>query len=245
MSCLYITLSSLFLLVFYLLEFFLLPYSLYLFSYPTLYHTYTCLHDRISFIALLKVVDTVDPYLTFHVLFGGIQVILLEESWSELFLLCAIQWSMPMESSPLFAVNDHPASGPTGKPGHSHSDMRVLQEVTSRFRSIQVDPAEFACHKAILLFKPGKPRVQNVKPSSSLSKESLQLTKWAQVTHGIAMLCYAQIQNRNICIDAKKFSTLHLLMVISRLGTGSGTLWCGPKGGAWGAHKAETSFQVF
>jgi len=86
-----------------------------------------------------------------------------------------------MESSPLFAVADqvaHPggsaahsgtgsaASGcggvsggstGTGKSGghHVHSDMRILQEVTTRFKVLQVDPAEFACHKAIVLFKPG------------------------------------------------------------------------------------------
>jgi len=106
-------------------------------------------------------------------------VILLEESWSELFLLCAVQWSLPMETSPLFAVADQVAhsgglppahSGGTatsgssgggstgsGKSGghHAHSDMRILQEVTTRFRALQVDPAEFACHKAIVLFKPG------------------------------------------------------------------------------------------
>jgi len=109
------------------------------------------------------------------------QVILLEESWSELFLLCAVQWSLPMESSPLFAVADQVAhsgglaahsgassatsgaaggsgiSTGTGKSGghHVHSDMRILQEVTTRFKVLQVDPAEFACHKAIVLFKPG------------------------------------------------------------------------------------------
>lgn len=115
-----------------------------------------------------------------------LQVILLEESWSELFVLCAVQWSMPMDTSPLFAVADQMASSHTGehgaghvvggvvtsgaspvgggggvlmggaKSGHQvHSDMRILQEITARFKSLQVDPAEFACHKAIVLFKPG------------------------------------------------------------------------------------------
>lgn len=151
-----------------------LPYLLhYLASSIALSYTKPLtLSDRVSFIAFLGFWHSW-PVPNVCVV-DCVQVILLEESWSELFLLCAIQWSMPMESSPLFAVNDHPTSGPTGKPGHSHSDMRVLQEVTSRFRSIQVDPAEFACHKAILLFKPGKPRIQNVKPSMPLSKDSLR-----------------------------------------------------------------------
>ena len=89
----------------------------------------------------------------------SLQVILLEESWSELFLLCAIQWSMPMEWSSLFAIAEHThhhQSAPTGKPVLAHADMRVLQEVTTRFKSLQVDPAEFTCHKAVVLFKPGR-----------------------------------------------------------------------------------------
>ena len=89
------------------------------------------------------------------------QVILLEESWSELFLLCAIQWSMPMEACPLFSLPDHlppppPAAGTSpGSKVSPFSDMRVLQEIMSRFKAIQVDPAEFACLKAIVLFKSG------------------------------------------------------------------------------------------
>ncbi|PVD19649.1 hypothetical protein C0Q70_20139 [Pomacea canaliculata] len=86
------------------------------------------------------------------------QVILLEEAWSELFLLCAIQWSMPMEACPLFSLPDHLPSANTSQtpaPGKvsPFADMRVLQELMSRFKAIQVDPAEFACLKAIVLFK--------------------------------------------------------------------------------------------
>ncbi|XP_050400842.1 photoreceptor-specific nuclear receptor isoform X2 [Patella vulgata] len=81
------------------------------------------------------------------------QVILLEEAWSELFLLCAIQWSMPMEACPLFILPEHAHTGQTGKVS-PYSDMRILQEVMNRFKAICVDPAEFACLKAIVLFKP-------------------------------------------------------------------------------------------
>ncbi|KAK1789883.1 hypothetical protein P4O66_015761, partial [Electrophorus voltai] len=81
------------------------------------------------------------------------QVILLEEAWSELFLLCAIQWSLPLESCPLLSLPDlSPPSQAKSSP--SASDLRLLQEVFSRFRALQVDPTEFACLKAIVLFKP-------------------------------------------------------------------------------------------
>lgn len=93
------------------------------------------------------------------------QVIILEETWSELFLLCAIQWCLPLEASPLFSPAEHAAlalhnsggggAGQQGQPATKAplADVRILQEVLARFRAIGVDPAEFACLKAILLFK--------------------------------------------------------------------------------------------
>lgn len=80
----------------------------------------------------------------------------MEEAWSELFLLCAIQWSMPMETSPLLMT--HEAAQPQMsniKTGSEYPDNRLLQEIFRRFKHTQVDPAEFACLKAIALFKPG------------------------------------------------------------------------------------------
>lgn len=80
------------------------------------------------------------------------QVILLEEAWSELFLLCAIQWSLPLDSCPLLAVPE--LCGPQGKTGFGGLDLRLLQEAFTRFKALAVDPTEFACLKATVLFKP-------------------------------------------------------------------------------------------
>ncbi|XP_013139151.1 PREDICTED: photoreceptor-specific nuclear receptor [Papilio polytes] len=77
------------------------------------------------------------------------QVILLEEAWSELFLLNAIQWSLPLDAagSALFG------SEQTDQGGGCSETRRRLREVAARYRAVQVDPAEFACMKAIVLFK--------------------------------------------------------------------------------------------
>lgn len=83
------------------------------------------------------------------------QVILLEEAWSELFLLCAIQWSLPLDSCPLLSLPDL-CPGMQGKTSYTSLDLRLLQEVFSRFKALAVDPTEFACLKAIVLFKPGE-----------------------------------------------------------------------------------------
>ncbi|CAL8404852.1 unnamed protein product [Boreogadus saida] len=82
------------------------------------------------------------------------QVILLEEAWSELFLLCAIQWSLPLDSCPLLSLPDLCPGGMQGKASYSSLDLRLLQEVFSRFKALAVDPTEFACLKAVVLFKP-------------------------------------------------------------------------------------------
>ncbi|XP_053693506.1 photoreceptor-specific nuclear receptor-like isoform X1 [Sabethes cyaneus] len=86
------------------------------------------------------------------------QVILLEESWAELFLLNAIQWCMPIDTSActLFSLNEHCSSVNNSgvfKPGQLAQDLRVLNDTLCRFKSVMVDPAEFACMKAIVLFR--------------------------------------------------------------------------------------------
>lgn len=113
------------------------------------------------------------------------QVILLEESWSALFLLNAIQWCLPLEPSScsLFSVSEHCSnnnnnnSSPENKqdkvrqmklstakmcrktkmslnfPPQIAQDIRTLHDTLCRFKSILVDPAEFACLKAIVLFR--------------------------------------------------------------------------------------------
>ncbi|XP_030587808.1 photoreceptor-specific nuclear receptor-like [Archocentrus centrarchus] len=81
------------------------------------------------------------------------QVILLEESWSEMFLLCAIQWSLPMDSCPLLSLPDLSTPQQT-KSSIPAANLQILEEIFIRFKALAVDPTEFACLKAIVLFKP-------------------------------------------------------------------------------------------
>lgn len=59
---------------------------------------------------------------------------------------------MPLDvsASPLFNVNEHV------KNGNSSADVRILADTLIRFKAVHVDPAEFACLKAIVLFRAGK-----------------------------------------------------------------------------------------
>ncbi|KAL7403268.1 hypothetical protein ABVT39_027013 [Epinephelus coioides] len=99
------------------------------------------------------------------------QVILLEEAWSEMFLLCAIQWSLPMESCPLLSLPD---LSPTqqAKISLPTADLRILEEVFNRFKALAVDPTEFACLKAIVLFKPETRSLKDSEQVENLQDQS-------------------------------------------------------------------------
>ncbi|XP_048887234.1 photoreceptor-specific nuclear receptor-like [Brienomyrus brachyistius] len=110
------------------------------------------------------------------------QVILLEEAWSELFLLCAIQWSLPLDSCPLLSLPDL-SPPPQSKSSLSGADLRVLQEVFSRFKALAVDPTEFACLKAVVLFKPETRGLKDPEQVENLQDQSQVMLGQHSRTH--------------------------------------------------------------
>nr|XP_046915500.1 nuclear hormone receptor FTZ-F1 beta-like [Dermatophagoides farinae]XP_046915501.1 nuclear hormone receptor FTZ-F1 beta-like [Dermatophagoides farinae] len=76
------------------------------------------------------------------------QIVLLEESWTEIFLLNAIQWSLPLDKCSIFSSQNIP-NGNDYVP-----EIRVLNDMFQRFRIMAITPTEFACLKALALFKP-------------------------------------------------------------------------------------------
>ena len=69
-----------------------------------------------------------------------------------------------MDNCPLFSpaqFGQHLSSSTAAESGNANSkntqqmstDLRFLSELVTRFRAVAVDPAEFACLKAIILFK--------------------------------------------------------------------------------------------
>uniref|UniRef100_A0A8C8RGQ6 Nuclear receptor subfamily 2 group E member 3 n=1 Tax=Pelusios castaneus TaxID=367368 RepID=A0A8C8RGQ6_9SAUR len=110
------------------------------------------------------------------------QVILLEEAWSELFLLCAIQWSMPLESCPLLSVSEL-SPNVHGKLVSTSVDVRGLQETITRFKSLSIDPTEFACLKAIVLFKPETRGLKDPEQVENLQDQSQVMLDQHNRTH--------------------------------------------------------------
>ncbi|CAL9697486.1 unnamed protein product [Knipowitschia caucasica] len=105
------------------------------------------------------------------------QVILLEEVWSRMFLLCAVQWSLPLDSCPLFSLVSlvSLSNSSLSKSRRPSTDLRVLEETFHRFRALAVDPTEFACLKAIVLFKPDTLSLKDPEQVESLQDQSLVL----------------------------------------------------------------------
>ena len=82
------------------------------------------------------------------------QAALLEESWAQLFLLCSIQWCSgphsPPASQAIFSTSEFPDLSPP-----LTETLGLLRSSLEVFSQLNIDPAEFACMKAIVLFKPG------------------------------------------------------------------------------------------
>ncbi len=85
------------------------------------------------------------------------QIILLEESWRELFILFAIQWNLSLDINYLLSpfVSSKKPAGPE-KVANVSSELRKLQELAAKFRSIKITEEELIFLKAIILFKYGK-----------------------------------------------------------------------------------------
>ncbi|XP_033098748.1 nuclear receptor subfamily 2 group E member 1-like [Anneissia japonica] len=81
------------------------------------------------------------------------QAILLEETWSELFMLSATQWCIPLDLGVAITSPGFLAKSELSENVDALGDIRLMQDVMSRLKHMRVDAAEFACLKAIVLFK--------------------------------------------------------------------------------------------
>jgi nuclear receptor subfamily 2 group E member 1 len=73
------------------------------------------------------------------------QLLLLEESWRELFVLSASQFNLPVEVATLI-------DNPTSAVGLL-SELKNFQDTITKFQQMNIDATEYACLRAILLLK--------------------------------------------------------------------------------------------
>ncbi|KAL1139723.1 hypothetical protein AAG570_006701 [Ranatra chinensis] len=99
------------------------------------------------------------------------QLLLLQESWKELFLLHLAQWSIPWDLSPVLG-------GPKARERLSQDDpavpleLNTIQEILARFRQLSPDGSECGCMKAVILFTPETPGLVDVQPVEMLQDQA-------------------------------------------------------------------------
>lgn len=106
----------------------------------------------------------------FSTLSMGDQTLLLEESWRELFVLSAAQFNLSIDEATL--TDNHADACAFA------SELRNLRESILRFQQLGVDPTEFACLRAIVLFKTSLDSNRDLKDSRSIGA----LQDLAQIT---------------------------------------------------------------
>ncbi|XP_037795684.1 protein tailless-like [Penaeus monodon] len=81
------------------------------------------------------------------------QAILLEESWSELFVVAAAQWSLPLDEGSLVRAS---GASPEQQAALGR-EVVAMRDIITRLHALRVDHTEYACLKALILFRPGEP----------------------------------------------------------------------------------------
>ncbi len=87
----------------------------------------------------------------------------MEESWRDLFLLSLAQWDVPLDvHNILECANMTQDSLPSEKMAAILSDIRYIRDLVTRFKELTVDRTEYACMKAVVLFRPGQFREMDI-----------------------------------------------------------------------------------
>ncbi|XP_067125859.1 nuclear receptor subfamily 2 group E member 1-like isoform X1 [Centruroides vittatus] len=125
---------------------------------------------------LFMVIRWVKCLPTFQTLSKSDQVILLEESWKDLFLLNMAQWSVTLDLLATLPRSTLPVSRPPAEQKTEDTsyiiDFHYIQEIMRRFRQLSPDGTECSCLKAIVLFKPETMSLCDIHPVEMLQDQA-------------------------------------------------------------------------
>jgi nuclear receptor subfamily 2 group E protein 1 len=82
-----------------------------------------------------------------------VQLLLLEQSWAELFVLGAAQYLLPLELGQLVSYRGVLAHRDTERTLALLHEVKAFQDTLNKFKQLHVDPHEYACLRAIVLFR--------------------------------------------------------------------------------------------
>ncbi|XP_061396478.1 protein dissatisfaction-like [Musca vetustissima] len=119
---------------------------------------------------LFMAVRWVKCLMPFQTLSRADQILLLQESWKELFLLNLAQWITPLDLNPIFESAMIKERLPQDET--TDMEMKTIQEILLRFRQIAPDGSEVGCMKAIALFSPEVPGLCDIQPVEMLQDQA-------------------------------------------------------------------------
>uniref|UniRef100_A0A8D8W1E9 Nuclear receptor subfamily 2 group E member 1 n=2 Tax=Cacopsylla melanoneura TaxID=428564 RepID=A0A8D8W1E9_9HEMI len=99
------------------------------------------------------------------------QLLLLQESWKELFLLHLAQWSIPWDLSLLINCEKARERLPVDDV-RVNNEIKLIQEILARFRQLSPDGSECGCMKAVILFTPETPGLVDAQPVEMLQDQA-------------------------------------------------------------------------
>lgn len=82
-----------------------------------------------------------------------VQLLLLEQSWAELFVLGAAQYLLPLELGQLVSYRGALAHRDSERTLALLHEVKAFQDTLTKFKQLHVDPHEYACLRAIVLFR--------------------------------------------------------------------------------------------
>uniref|UniRef100_A0A1I8M8B3 Uncharacterized protein n=1 Tax=Musca domestica TaxID=7370 RepID=A0A1I8M8B3_MUSDO len=119
---------------------------------------------------LFMAVRWVKCLMPFQTLSRQDQILLLQESWKELFLLNLAQWITPLDLNPIFESAMIKERLPQDET--TDMEMKTIQEILLRFRQIAPDGSEVGCMKAIALFTPEVAGLCDIQPVEMLQDQA-------------------------------------------------------------------------
>ncbi|XP_059221680.1 protein dissatisfaction [Stomoxys calcitrans] len=119
---------------------------------------------------LFMAVRWVKCLMPFQTLSRSDQILLLQESWKELFLLNLAQWIIPLDLTPIFESSMIKERLPQDET--TEGEIKTIQEILLRFRQIAPDGSEVGCMKAIALFSPEVPGLCDIQPVEMLQDQA-------------------------------------------------------------------------
>ncbi|PVD28636.1 hypothetical protein C0Q70_11230 [Pomacea canaliculata] len=124
---------------------------------------------------LFTIVTWVRQVPAFLVLPQADQTSLLTSAWKELFLLGLVQWGLSLEAAARMVDTCRSLS---------REEREKLGDIMTRLRQLNLDPTEFTCLKAILLFGADVRTLTERKQVEALQEQAqLMLTEHVQLVH--------------------------------------------------------------